>query len=201
MRIFVHLLPGERNIPADFIIRLVPKAPVAALNQIVILQCTDKQRLLIKENHEWYQCPRCRSDDVTLDTTRHPLETSADSWPDLRHDVRSYIQSCVTYQKMSRRYQIIRASRIVVSTLRPMQWIAMDTIGQLPELMTFKFIIVFELFPANTVCAISAAKALWKHICRFCTPLEILTDQGTQFMNQTLTHFASISIYLASSTT
>jgi len=89
-----------------------------------------------------------------------------------------------------------RASRIVVSTLRPMQCITMDTIGQLPELMTFKFIIVFELFPTNTVCAISAANALWKHICRSCTPLEILTDQGTQFMNQTLTHLASISIYL-----
>jgi len=67
--------------------------------------------------------------------------------------------------------------------------------------MTFKFIIVFidtftrfvELFPANTVCAISAANALKKHICRFCTPLEILTDQGTQFMKQTLTHLASIS--------
>ena len=77
----------------------------------------------------------------------------------------------------------------------------MDTIGSLPEVMTFKFIIIFidtftryvELFPANTVCAISAANDLWKHICRFCTPLEILTDQGRQFMNQTLTHLASIS--------
>ena len=77
----------------------------------------------------------------------------------------------------------------------------MDTIGPLPEVMTFKFIIVFidtftryvEFFPANTVCAISAATALWKHLCRFCTPLEILTDQGTQFMYQTLTYLASIS--------
>ena len=77
----------------------------------------------------------------------------------------------------------------------------MDTIGPLPEVMNFKFIIVLidtftryvELFPANMVCAVSAANALWKHICRFCIPLEILTDQGTQFMNQTLTNLASVS--------
>ena len=69
-------------------------------------------------------------------TQRHPVETSADSWPHLRHDVRAYIQSCVTYQKMSRRNQEIRAARFVVSTLRPMQRIAMDTIGPLPEVMT-----------------------------------------------------------------
>jgi hypothetical protein len=85
-----------------------------------------------------------------------------------------------------------------------MQRISMDTIGPLAEVMTFKFIIVFidtftryvELFLSNTVCAISAGNALWKHICRFCTPLEILTDQGTQFMNQTLTHLASVSDHL-----
>jgi transposase InsO family protein len=82
-----------------------------------------------------------------------------------------------------------------------MQRIAMDTIGPLPESMNCKFIIVLidtftryvELFPSQTVSATSAADALWKHFCRFTTPLEIMTDQGTQFMNQTLTHLATLS--------
>ena len=42
------------KIPADVFSCLVPKAPVAALNQIVVLQCTDAQHLLVKEIHEWY---------------------------------------------------------------------------------------------------------------------------------------------------
>jgi len=74
-----------------------------------------------------------------------------------------------------------------------MQRIAVDTIGQFPEATTLKYIIVLidtftryvELSLSQTV---SATSALWRHICRFCTPIEIITDQGTQFMNQTLTH-------------
>ena len=94
---------------------------------------------------------------------------------------------------MSRRNQIIRAARFVVSIVRRMQRIAMDTKSTLPEVMNFKFSIhrytrYVELFPANTMCAISAENALWKHICRFCTPLDIVTDHSTQFMNQPITH-------------
>jgi hypothetical protein len=74
-----------------------------------------------------------------------------------------------------------------------MQRIAMDTIGPFPEVTTFKFIIVLidtftryvEIFPSQTVSATSAANALWRHICRFSTPIEMITDRGTHFMNQT----------------
>ena len=46
-----------------------------------------------------------------------------------------------------------------------------------------------ELFPKQEVMAIAAADALWRHTCRFTAPLEIVTDFGSQFMNQLLTHF------------
>jgi len=45
-------IPGEENIPADVFSRLVPKPTNATLNQTMVLQCTDAQRALIKENHE-----------------------------------------------------------------------------------------------------------------------------------------------------
>ena len=48
-----------------------------------------------------------------------------------------------------------------------------------------------ELFPKHEVSAIAAADTLWRHTCRF-TPLEILTDFGSQFVNQMLTHFHEI---------
>ena len=78
-----------------------------------------------------------------------------------------------------------------------MERIAIDTIGPLPNDMGFKYIIVIidtftryvELFPKQEVSAIAAADALWRHTCRFTAPLEIVTDFGSQFMNQVLTHF------------
>ena len=98
---------------------------------------------------------------------------------------------------MDARHKTIRASRFVLSTLKPMERIAIDTIGPLPNDMGFKYIIVIidtftryvELFPKQEVSAIAAADALWRHTCRFIAPLEIVTDFGSQFMNQLLTHF------------
>ena len=91
-------------------------------NMTMILQCTDAQRLLIKESHMWFHAHYDVNRTILHLTQRHPLlETSADNWPHLRHDVRAYIQSCFTCQKMSRRNQIIRASGF--TNLRPMQWI------------------------------------------------------------------------------
>ena len=48
----IEHIPGEKNIPADVFSRLVPKPTNAILIQILVLQCTDTQRALIKENHE-----------------------------------------------------------------------------------------------------------------------------------------------------
>ena len=63
--------------------------------------------------------------------------------------------------------------------------------------MGFKYIIVIidtftryvKLFTKQEVMAIAADDALWRHTCRFTAPLEIVTDFGSQFMNQLLTHF------------
>ena len=61
----------------------------------------------------------------------------------------------------------------------------------------FKYIIVIidtftryvELFPEQEVTAIVAAIVLSRHTCRFTAPIEIVTDFGSQFMNQLLTYF------------
>ena len=43
------------------------------------------------------------------------------------------------------------------------------------------------------VTAEEATDALWRHSCRFGTPLEIMTDCGSQFMNATLEGYATLS--------
>jgi len=78
-----------------------------------------------------------------------------------------------------------------------MERIAIDTIGPIEENFGLKYIIVIidtftryvELFPKHDVSAMAAADALWRHTCRFTAPLQIVTDYGSQFMNQMLTHF------------
>ena len=55
--------------------------------------------------------------------------------------------------------------------------------------MGFKYIIVIietftlyvELFPKQEVTAIAAADALWRHTCPFTSPLEIVTNFGSQY--------------------
>ena len=84
-----------------------------------------------------------------------------------------------------------------VSTLKQMERISIDAIGPLPLDMGFKYIIVIidtfspyvELFPKQDVTAIADVDALWRHTCRFTAPLELVTDFGSQFVNDLLTHF------------
>ena len=46
-----------------------------------------------------------------------------------------------------------------------------------------------ELFPKQEVTAMAAADALWRHTCRFTALFELVTDFGSQFVNDLLTHF------------
>ena len=86
---------------------------------------------------------------------------------------------------MEVRHKSIRASHFVLSTLQPMQRIALDTIGPMDISKDFRYIIVIidtfiryvELFPALDVTAAAATDTLWRYFCRFGTPLEIVTDQ------------------------
>jgi len=73
----------------------------------------------------------------------------------------------------------------------------MDTISPVDKDMGLKYIIVIidtfspyvELFLKHEVSAIAAANALWRHTYSFTAPLEIVTDYGSQFVDQMLAHF------------
>ena len=78
----------------------------------------------------------------------------------------------------------------MLSTLKPMERISINTIGPLPSDMGIKYIIFIdtftryvELFPKQEVTAIATADALWRHTCRFTAPLELVADFGSHFVN------------------
>ena len=91
---------------------------------------------------------------------------------------------------------VIRETTFVLSHMEPMTRLGMDTIEPLSLSEGFCHIIVIidhfsryiELFPSKDVSAKSASNALHQHICRFGVPMELVTDQGTQFLNETLTN-------------
>ena len=101
---------------------------------------------------------------------------------------------------MDARHKTVRASRFVLSTLKPMERIAIDTIGPLSNDMGFKYIIIIidtftryvELFPKQKNTAIAAADALCRPTCRS-NPLEIVTDFDSQLMNQSQKYFKAES--------
>ena len=197
---FIEHIKGVDNIPADVFSRLVPRTGLI-VNNIVLSRCTTRQHDLIKACHEHHYAHWGVQKTLNLLKSYHPEETSKDLWSTFLQDVRDFIQCCPTCQKMIPLQAVIKAPRFVLSTVSPMTRIAIDTIGPFPTDMGFSHIIVIidtfsryiELFHTTDVTATSAASALWQHSCRFRTPNEIMTDKGSQFMNETLTKFANLA--------
>ena len=155
----IEHVAGKANIPADVFSRLIIRPQPVVLNHVLVLQCSAAQRTLIERFHTYLHAHWGVEKTIALLTQHAPLETSGTVWPQLRHDVRQFVQSCPTCQKMDTRHKTIRASRFVLSTLKPMERISIDTIGPLPADMGLKYIIVIidtftrcvELFPKQEV--------------------------------------------------
>ena len=135
----IEHVPGNLNIPADVFSRLVEKAGTTYWSSDV-RHHRAPQRQLIKECHEWLCAHNGVDRTLAILTQYHPSDTAAVAWPTLRHDVREYILSCATCQKMATRHKAIRASRFVLSTLQPMRRKALDTIGPLKISHLFRYI-------------------------------------------------------------
>ena len=79
------------------------------------------------------------------------------------------------------------------STYNPMDSLNVDTIGPLPPdqdgnscniVIIDRFSHWIELLPAKDATANSAAHALLKHIGRFGAPSQLLSDGGSQYVNE-----------------
>ena len=84
----IEHVPGVMNTPADSFSRLVEKE---IRLDFMILTCSATQWDVIRRRHEWLSSHNGVDKTLALMTQRHPTETSATQWPQLRHDVREYI--------------------------------------------------------------------------------------------------------------
>ena len=112
----------------DVFSRQVEKNDSTTVSHVMVLKYSEAQRGLIKKFHEWLFAPW------------HCLRNIVDGKLGLRHDIRGYVMSCATCQEMDTRHKVIWASGFVLSALKPMKRIAMDTIG--PVVISIQFILV-----------------------------------------------------------
>ncbi len=128
-----------------------------------------EQLKLIHNAHTWDSVYWRVDRTIDLLKQRQPILTNKDTWPRLSYHVRTYIESCPTCQKMSHILVAIKASRFILSSLRPMVQISMDTIRPLPQdekgniyiiVLIDNFTRYLELLAAKDVKAETAARAL-----------------------------------------
>ncbi len=120
-------------------------------------------------------------------------ETQNQEWLYMRQHVRIFIEHCPFCQKMKNIKTIIQTHPFTTSTYTPMNRLNVDTIGPLLEDEKGNmYIIVFvdcfsrfcELYAVPTTDAHHCARCLIDFIGRYGAPRFVLSDRGSQFVNE-----------------
>ena len=131
-----------------------------------------------------------------VDATVDRLKRQGLSWKYMRSEVRQFIKLCPNCQKMNQLRIPIHTSPFVLSAHAPMQRISMDTIGPLMlDGENNRYILVItdhftrwaELYATETTSAIETSYHLLDFFGRYGFADEVLTDNGTQFINDLTT--------------
>jgi transposase InsO family protein len=140
-----------------------------------------------------------------VERTIHKLQRMGLTWPTIRKDVRDFVQSCPSCQKMASLKRVISAPKFTIPDKTPWRTISVDLMGPYPKSVDgHEYLLVVvdtfsryvELYPQPTKSAIDSAKSLLQTICRHGCPSYILTDSGTEFKNdliQSLCRYLGIS--------
>ena len=116
----------------------------------------------------------------------------------MRKDVRNFIERCPCCQKLNRVKIRNNINPFTLASTNVMERIAIDTIGPIDEGKTkCKFIIVIidsftrytKLYPVQSTKSEDALPAILDWISQFGCPSEIVSDNGTQFVNQLIHEF------------
>ena len=130
-----------------------------------------------------------------LDNTLAKLNVERPNWPDRAKHVRMFIANCPTCQKMDQRRAKVIAHPTTASSYVPNQRIAIDYIERLiPDeagntaicVIIDCFTRYIELYPVQSVNAVTSAQCLLDWFTRYGAPSEITHDNGSSFINQTV---------------
>jgi hypothetical protein len=122
-------------------------------------------------------------------------------WPGMRGHVRQFLRQCPNCQKNSFNTAPVYTAPFTLSAREPMQTISIDTIGPIkPDEEGYQHILVIvdnftrwtELAALKSVEAKEMAEHLVNYCGRFGFPAEILTDNGTQFVNDLMRELTAL---------
>jgi transposase InsO family protein len=117
--------------------------------------------------------------------------------PSLRVHIKQYIALCPCCQKMSMLKIPIHSHPFTTSRYYPMECLNIDFIGPYPD-KGYVFVIIdtftrwVELYHSPSANGKSAASHLFQHFGRFGAPTQLLSDRGSQFVNEVITEFTSL---------
>ena len=137
-----------------------------------------------------------------LERTLDKLDKLKFQWKYRREHVKRFIKECPHCQKQSYLKIPICTHPFTLAAYKPMERLAIDTIGPLPKSDNeYEHILVVldcftrwvELYPLKDVTALPAAKALINHFATFSQPSQIIHDNGSQFKNELLTEILELT--------
>jgi hypothetical protein len=200
-------IAGVDNVVADGLSRFVNRnekedIPARTVNFLAALQkkqpLTAEQRTMIAAVHNEHRGHH------GIERTVYALEEEGHQWTGMRSDVRQFIRECAICQKLTYERPHVTAEPITLATTQPNQRIYMDTIGPLPSshnprmVNPFNHILVIqdsftryvELYALTSPEAEETAECLKDFFSRRrFLPQEIVTDNGSQFMNKVLEEY------------
>ena len=188
-------MPGPENIIADAFSRLLTVEDphmLCLMDEFVIP--TDKFKIIadIHNSHNGHFGVERTMSKLTAKINGKNIYPA---WPYMREHVRRFIKTCDCCQKMSQIRIPIETLNFTAAAYEPMQTLNVDSIGPLPEDDDgYTYIIVIiccftrwvSLYCAKDATAASAAKALQQHVSIFGQSAQLLSDNGPQYVNATI---------------
>ena len=203
----IEHIPGKDNIVADGFSRLVPNSLAALVHvdpeeqefylcPLISESCSAPEhiRTLLGRAHN------SKVGHGGLERTINKVRTiciaeSRTEPQQLRSHVQNFIKKCPCCQKMSFIKIPVQTNPFTTASYEPHQRLNIDTIGPVEKdkdgnvyilVIIDTFTRWIELYPTKTVAAEECVEKLLQHFGRFGTPTELLTDNGTQFVNKTV---------------
>ena len=194
----IQYIPGPDNFVADAFSRLVPflggTDELHLLDEFEIPR--DKYKILGQVHnsnvgHFGVDKALSKLTETNPDTGKPRVEP----WPLMREHIKRFIKRCPICQKLSTTKVQVQTELFTNATYEPMERLSVDTIGPLEkdELGNCYIIVTIdcftrwvELHSAPDATAKSAARALLAHIGRFGQPHQLISDNGPQFVNETI---------------
>ena len=189
-------IKGEKNEVADGLSRCCTPPPgpdamvLAHAMRIEEIQVPDEFWKQIKSVHNAY------AGHFGVQRTMQTLVKNGKQWTNMREHIRKFIHFCPACQKMSQIKPLIHARAFTISSYRPMERIAIDYIHNITKdqqghehilVVIDCFTRFVELFPTTALTAEETADHLLKYVGRYGPPIQILSDNGSHFVNGTIT--------------